>query len=154
MRLIKGLLKTRLHTRILIGLLAGIPVGLLLGPRAELIEPVGRLFIRLIRMVVVPLVFSSLFVGTASLGDVRKLGRIGLKTIVYYLCTTAIAISIGLILGNVFKPGNAIDPSTRAGLMASYEEETAQKLDFAGKKIVVTPDDPHRFAEVIRAQTQ
>ncbi len=149
MKLINSLMKTKLPTRIMIGLLAGIPVGLLLGDRAEMIEPVGKLFIRLIRMVVVPLVFSSLFVGTASLGNVRKLGRIGLKTITYYLCTTAIAITIGLALGNIFKPGKAIDASTRTDLMASYEEETAGRLDFAGKKpgvietiTRIVPDNP------------
>ncbi|MBN2070308.1 MAG: dicarboxylate/amino acid:cation symporter [Candidatus Krumholzibacteriota bacterium] len=118
----------------MIGLVAGIPIGLLLGPRAEVIEPLGKLFIRLIRMIVVPLVFSSLFVGTASLGDIKKLGRIGAKTVAYYLCTTAIAITIGLTLGNIFKPGENIDSSTRTQLMASYEKEAALKIDLAKNK--------------------
>ncbi|MCK4537882.1 MAG: dicarboxylate/amino acid:cation symporter [Candidatus Krumholzibacteria bacterium] len=127
-------MNTKLHTKILIGLVAGIPVGLLLGPHAEKIEPIGKLFIRLIRMIVVPLVFSSLFVGTASLGDIRKLGRIGLKTIGYYLCTTAIAITIGLILGNLIAPGKSIDESTRERLMSSYQAEAAGKIEIAMDK--------------------
>ncbi|MDD3643708.1 MAG: cation:dicarboxylase symporter family transporter, partial [Candidatus Krumholzibacteria bacterium] len=61
---LRWLYRTRLHTKILLALLAGVPLGLLLGPQAEQIRPIGTLFIRLIRMIVVPLVFSSLFVGT------------------------------------------------------------------------------------------
>ena len=78
MNLFKWFSQTKLHTKILMAMILGIPLGLILGPKAEVIRPVGILFIRLIRMIVVPLVFSSLFVGTASLGDIRKLGRIGL----------------------------------------------------------------------------
>ncbi|MBN1164445.1 MAG: dicarboxylate/amino acid:cation symporter [Candidatus Krumholzibacteriota bacterium] len=127
-------MRTRLHTKILVGLLAGIPVGLLLGPRAAAIEPLGQLFIRLITMIVVPLVFSSLFVGTASLGDIRKLGRVGVKTILYYLCTTAIAITIGLILGNIFKPGDNINESTRQSLLSSYQADAEARIELADQK--------------------
>ncbi len=134
MRFIKYFIKTRLHTKILVGLIAGIPLGLILGPRAEAIKPVGDLFIRLIRMIVVPLVFSSLFVGTASLGDIRKLGRIGLKTVVYYLCTTAIAISIGLILGNLFSPGENLNQVTKEKLMVSYRAEAETRIEIAERK--------------------
>ena len=97
MNILKSFMKTPLHTKIFAGLILGIPAGLILGPRAEAIKPIGDIFIRLIWMIVVPLVFASIFVGTASLGDLRKLGRIGAKTIVYYLVTTAIAITIGLV---------------------------------------------------------
>lgn len=131
---VTAFMKTRLHTKILIGLIAGVPVGLLLGPRAEYIEPLGRLFILLIRMIVVPLVFSSLFVGTASLGNIRKLGRIGAKTIIYYLCTTAIAITIGLLLGNAIQPGSGLDESTKTELLESYRTEAAQKIEIASQR--------------------
>jgi len=76
-----------------------------LGPTASVVKPLGDLFLRLIRMIIVPLVFSSLVVGVAGVGDVRKLGRIGGKTIVFFLVTTAIAVMIGLLLGNVIAPG-------------------------------------------------
>ncbi len=149
MNLLKALLRTRLYTKILIGLLAGIPIGLLLGPRAGEIEWVGTLFIRLIMMIVVPLVFSSLFVGTASLGDIRKLGRIGGKTILYYLCTTAIAISIGLTLGSVVKPGSGLDEATKDRLLSSYQTEAVQKIEIARERpkvfdtlIRVVPENP------------
>jgi len=127
-------MRTRLHTKILIGLVAGVPVGLLLGPRAEHIEFLGRLFILLIRMIVVPLVFSSLFVGTASLGNIRKLGRIGAKTIVYYLCTTAIAITIGLMLGNAIQPGSGLDEATKTELLESYRTEAIEKIEIASQR--------------------
>lgn len=145
----KYLLRTRLHTKILIGLFAGIPIGLLLGPRAETIRPIGDLFIRLIRMIVVPLVFSSLFVGTASLGNVKKLGRIGAKTIAYYLCTTAIAITIGLGLGNALRPGTGLDEGTKTRLLDSYRSEAVEKIEIASRKpgivetlVKIVPSNP------------
>jgi Na+/H+-dicarboxylate symporter len=131
---VRWLKESRLHTKILLAMLLGIPLGLILGPRAESVRPVGTLFIRLIRMIVVPLVFSSLFVGTASLGDIRKLGRIGLKTLGYYLCTTALAITIGLLLANAVGPGRNIDEATRDGLLASYGTEAGQKIEIALEK--------------------
>ncbi|MBN1883896.1 MAG: dicarboxylate/amino acid:cation symporter [Candidatus Krumholzibacteriota bacterium] len=131
-------MQTRLHTKILVGLVLGVPAGLLLGPRAELLRPVGDIFIRLIRMIVVPLVFSSLFVGTASLGDIRKLGRIGVKTIGYYLCTTAIAITIGLALGSIFTPGSGLGSETRDSLISSYGTEAAAKIEIAREKPSIT----------------
>jgi Na+/H+-dicarboxylate symporter len=95
----------KLHVKILIGFVAGIVAGAVLGPTASVVKPLGDLFLRLIRMIIVPLVFSSLVVGVAGVGDVRKLGRIGGKTIVFFLVTTAIAVMIGLLLGNVIAPG-------------------------------------------------
>jgi Na+/H+-dicarboxylate symporter len=134
MNLFKWFSQTKLHTKILIAMFLGIPLGLILGPKAEVIRPVGILFIRLIRMIVVPLVFSSLFVGTASLGDIRKLGRIGLKTMGYYLCTTALAITIGLLLANAVGPGRNIDPATRDGLISSYGGAASEKIEIALEK--------------------
>lgn len=99
-------------TKILIGLVAGIVVGFFLTGAPEIatvfIKPFGTLFINLIKMIIVPLVFSSLIVGATSMGDPKKIGRIGGKTVVYYLVTTAIAISIGLLLGTVIAPGKGL----------------------------------------------
>lgn len=100
--------KMSLSAKILLGLIVGIIFGLIL-PQASWLtavcKPIGSIFLNAIKMVIVPLVLSSLIVGTASVGDVRKLGRIGGKTIGYYLITTAIAVTIGLILGNMIDPG-------------------------------------------------
>ena len=105
----------QLYTKILIGLVAGALVGAVAN-LADItvlqnifsgIEILGTAFINLITMIVIPLVVASLLVGTASLGDLKKLGRIGGKTLTYYMVTTAIAVTIGLGLANVLAPGDA-----------------------------------------------
>ncbi len=131
----------QLHTKILIGLVAGVALGLVanlagiawLATVLAALEPVGTAFIRLITMVVVPLVVASLLIGTASLGDLRKLGRIGGKTVVYYLATTAIAVTIGLVLSNLVLPGSRIDPATRDTLSAAFAGEASQKMELAAQ---------------------
>ncbi len=80
----------------------------------------GKVFLRLLMMLIVPLVFASLVAGAASVGDTRKLGRIGIKTVALYIATTAIAIVIGLLCGNIFRPGAGMD--IPAGLQASARE--------------------------------
>lgn len=99
----------KLTNKIFLGLLAGIVVGLFFTGNPGIIQtfiaPIGTLFLNLIRMIIVPLVFSSLIVGAASTGDAKTLGRIGGKTLAYYLVTTAVAIVIGLVLGGIIKPG-------------------------------------------------
>ena len=132
----------QLHTKILIGLGLGIVIGLIanvfaldwLQTALLFAEPVGTAFIRLITMVVVPLVGASLLIGTASLGDLRKLGRIGGKTIAYYLITTAIAVIIGIILSNVIQPGARIDPATRDNLAAAFAQEAEGQVALAAEK--------------------
>lgn len=104
--------KMKLTSKIFLGLILGIVVGLLMQsiPNAAqtYIKPFGTLFLNMIKMIIVPLVFSSLIVGAASIGDPKSLGRIGGKTIVYYLATTAIAVSIGLLLGKIINPGSGL----------------------------------------------
>ena len=132
--------KLELYTKILIGLILGVIVGIVANKLgiapfiSTYIKPFGSAFIRLISMIVVPLVFASLFVGTASLNDIRKLGRIGGKTIGFYLCTTAVAIVIGLVLANIFKPGSGLTKETQEQLLANYADEAAEKIDTALKK--------------------
>ncbi len=104
--------KISLTTKIFLGLFLGIIVGLLLTSNKDIattyIKPFGTLFLNLIKMIIVPLVFSSLVVGTASVGDIKSLGRIGGKTMAYYLITTAFAVILGLILGTVLVPGQGL----------------------------------------------
>ncbi|NOZ62092.1 MAG: dicarboxylate/amino acid:cation symporter [Calditrichaeota bacterium] len=136
--------KIELYTKILIGLLLGIIFGIAANQLGWAhfftiyIKPFGTAFIRLISMVVVPLVFASLLVGTASLNDIRKLGRIGGKTIFFYLVTTAIAIVIGLILANTFKPGEGLTKETQEQLLQNYSDEAQSKIDSALKKPSLT----------------
>ncbi len=98
-----------LWKKILIGMVAGIVVGAIMGPSAELIKPIGTLFINAIKMLIVPLVFCSLIVGITSMKDTRKMGRIGVKAIVLYLGTTAVAIALGLALSSIIEPGAGLN---------------------------------------------
>jgi len=96
------------------------------------IKPVGDLFINMIKMIIVPLVFASLLVGTASLSDIRKLGRIGGKTLLYFLVTTVIALTFGLVIANVVRPGDKISDEVKQRLEASESQQAEEKL--AGAK--------------------
>jgi DAACS family dicarboxylate/amino acid:cation (Na+ or H+) symporter len=140
-----------LHSRILIGLavgvIAGITVNYFLGgshPRVVWIvdnftQPIGDLFLRLLLMIVVPLVFSSLVVGVAGIGDIRKLGRVGLKSFGYCLVLSAISVVIGLTLANTIRPGNRIDPTTSAALQERYATDASKTVEEATKASAATP---------------
>ncbi|MEX0936187.1 MAG: dicarboxylate/amino acid:cation symporter [Gemmatimonadota bacterium] len=129
----------QLYTKILLGLVLGGICGFLanilgiiwLQNLLQALEPIGTAFIRLITMVVIPLVVASLVVGTASLGDLSKLGRIGGKTLGLYLCTTAIAVTIGLVVSNVLTPGSGVDEATRDALASQFEGEAQGAMDMA-----------------------
>ena len=96
--------------QISIGFIAGIVFGRMASPQiVGYVAPLGSIFMALLNMLIVPLVLSSLIVGVASLGDLKALGRIGVKTVVLYLLTTAAAIAIGLALGNIMQPGAGMD---------------------------------------------
>ena len=99
--------KLSLAARIFIALVLAIIAGLLLQSHSEFavsyIKPFGTIFLNLVKFIVVPIVLFSIMCGIISMSDVRKVGSIGLKTVLYYLCTTAFAITIGLIGGNIFK---------------------------------------------------
>jgi len=97
-------MKLKLWHKVLIGFVIGAVLGLMI-PQLAALKPVGDLFIRLIKMLIAPMVFASLVVGASSIGDVRKLGRVGGKTLVYFLVTTAIAIIIGLLFALAIQPG-------------------------------------------------
>lgn len=100
--------------------LSPVPISRLGDTLISWLRPVGTLFLRLIQMVIVPLVFASLLVGVASLGDIRKLGRLGGKTLGLYLTTTAIAVTIGLLCARTIRPGAFIHAADRAALLAQF----------------------------------
>ena len=108
-----------LSVRIFIALILAVVVGLVLGDEYIgfinwWIAPIGTIFINLIKMMIVPVVFSSLIVGVTSLGDTKTLGRISAKTVGIYLCTTAIAIVIGFAVAGVIHPGVGLEMSGTA----------------------------------------
>lgn len=91
---------------------------------ATQIKPIGTLFINLLTLIAIPLVIASLIVGASSLEDVKKLGKIGAKTLVLYILTSIIAISIGLTLANVIQPGLKVPEETSKRLMTEFQEES------------------------------
>ncbi|MCK5118552.1 MAG: dicarboxylate/amino acid:cation symporter [Candidatus Latescibacteria bacterium] len=103
------ILKLKLSTQIFLGILLGLLAGVLLGEHTSYVRPVGTIFLRLLKMIIVPLILASVVTGVAGIGDVRNLGRIGGKTILYYLTTTGISVIIGLILVNLVRPGVGAD---------------------------------------------
>jgi Na+/H+-dicarboxylate symporter len=111
-----------LWKKILIGMIAGIIVGAVLGPSAEILKPIGTLFINAIKMLIVPLIFCSLVVGVTSMQDSSKMGRMGLKSIVIYLLTTAVAITIGLGLGTILTPGAGLNMTADVNAAAVAKE--------------------------------
>ena len=98
----------KLWKKILIGLFLGMAAGIIFGPRTESIKPMGDVFISALKMLIGPLVFASLITGVTSMNDPKKLGRVGIKTLIYYLATTAVAVIIGLILGVFLQPGAGV----------------------------------------------
>ncbi|WP_075182801.1 glutamate/aspartate:proton symporter GltP [Pantoea sp. 1.19] len=138
--------KISLAWQILIALALGIVVGAILHNQPEnrewlvvnILKPAGDIFIHLIKMIVVPIVISTLIVGIAGVGDSKKLGRIGVKTILYFEVITTVAIVIGITLANVFQPGSGIDMSTLATVDISKYEATTAEVESGPHSLVTT----------------
>ena len=135
----------KLYTKISIGLVGGAIAGIganFIASRTGSstmidvivqVEPLGRAWIRGITAIVIPLVVASLIVGAASLGDLRTLGRIGGKTVGYYMTTTAIAVTIGLVLSNIVRPGSGMGEASQAALLETYGGEAAGRIELANQ---------------------
>jgi Na+/H+-dicarboxylate symporter len=141
----------KVYHKIFIGLALGIIAGLVFGEQIQIFQPVGRTFIKLIKMIVIPLVFASLLVGTASMNNIKKLGHIGIRTFVFYLLSTALAITIGLIIANTIKPGSSIPVEIQSKLRQDYEREAGEKISRALDRpstvellLDIIPDNPAR----------
>ena len=140
---------TGIPTQIFAGLILGAIAGIIYGPDAAVIRPVGTAFIRLIKMVVIPLIFASLLVGVASLGDLRKLGRVGTKTFAFYIAYYVSAVALGLFLANSLQPGSNLPENVQAELKASYGETAdmqtirAEERHSIGEVLLdIIPDNP------------
>ncbi|WP_194973368.1 dicarboxylate/amino acid:cation symporter [Aquiflexum lacus] len=141
--------KIPLHTQIIIGLVLGLVFGLLVikfnfSPTFTInfIKPIGTIFINALKMIAVPLVLASLIVGVANLGDVSKLSRIGGKTIITYLLTTIVAVTIGLGLVNIFQPGKSLPQDTKENLMTLYDDAVGSKTMQAAELKEKSPLQP------------
>ncbi len=94
---------------IFIGLILGVAVGFWMGPSAVMFSWLGEIFLRALKMIIVPLIVASMICGITSLGDVRKLGRTGAVTLAYYMVTTGLAVAVGIILVNIIQPGAGVE---------------------------------------------
>ncbi len=119
--------KIALHWQIIIGLILGIIWALLSSQLGwseftiNWIAPFGTIFINLLKLIAVPLVLFSIINGVANIGDPASLGRMGGKTLLAYLITTVLAVSLGLLLVNLIKPGKLVDKDSRIDNRISYE---------------------------------
>jgi dicarboxylate/amino acid:cation (Na+ or H+) symporter, DAACS family len=155
----------QLHTKILLGLLVGAALGVLanftIGPEhgaviwanTYLARPIGQIFLRLLFMVVVPLVFASITVGVAGLGDIRKVGRVGGKALAIFFLTAVTASTIGLVAVNAVRPGERLEAATRADLLERYSSaatstaEVSARQEFGIQTLVnLVPRNPVRSA--------
>jgi len=144
----------KLHWKILIGMVAGVVVGLLVNPdvhvpglaflappvRAVLgpvVGPVGAIFIRLLKMIIVPLITASIVVGVARVGDIRRLGGIGGRTFLYYILTTFASVAVGLFLVNLIRPGVG-----GSALGATAPEVVHTKVTVLSILMGMVPDNP------------
>jgi len=137
------MMKLELHWQILIGMVLGILFGFLMtypewGPGfvQDWISPVGTIFVKLLKLIAIPLILASLVKGISDLQDISKFKNIGLRTIAIYIITTVIAISVGLVLVNIIKPGDGISEETIAQLTETYASDSGvtSKLEEASKQ--------------------
>lgn len=148
-----------LHTKILIGLVAGAVVGgtvnavvgaanpSLIFVTEQITNPIGQLFLRLLLLLVIPLVFSSLVVGIAGLGDLRRIGRIGIKSFIYTLVISGISVVIGLTLANTIRPGERVSPEVAENLRLQYGSDATGRVESA---ITGTSDSDAPMLKVVK----
>ena len=133
--------KISLASQILIGLFLGIVVGWVFYGNTDVqtyLQPIGDIFLNLIKMIVVPIIISTLIVGVAGTGDIKQLGRLGGKTLIYFEVITTIAIVVGLLAANIFQPGVGIDMSQLEQTdISSYVETTEAKDEEGPLQILV-----------------
>ncbi|HHZ84075.1 MAG TPA: dicarboxylate/amino acid:cation symporter [Nitrospirales bacterium] len=126
-----------LHWQILVGMVLGVIYGLVSATlgwshfTSDWVVPFGDIFLNLLKVIAIPLIVGSIITGVASLSDIRKLSRIGGKTLAIYIGTTAFAITIGLVMVNVLQPGEGVPHELQQQLQATYQAEAASGTDRA-----------------------
>ena len=129
--------KSNLLVRILIGLVLGAIAGLAAGDAILWVAPFGSLFVRLLKMIVMPVILTTLVVGAASISP-AELGKVGVKIVIYYLVTSAFAVAIGLIMGNIFKPGLGLE----LGALGNAAGKALQRPSITDTLLNIVPTNP------------
>lgn len=130
--------KIPLANQIVIGMVLGIVFGCVFPSYGVALKPLGDVFLRMIKMIIVPLIFSGLIMGIAGVGDFRKMGRLGLKSIIWFELATTVALFYGLVLGNVVQPGIGVS-SGAGGDATAIAQYTKQKIDIMQTFIEIVP---------------
>lgn len=125
-----------LFTRIMIGFAVGIILGLVMGPKAAIFAPLGTILTKLLTMVVAPLVFTLLVCAAADVGDGKRLGRIGIKTVIIFLLSTAVAIVLGLVVSNVMNIGSGV---SLVGISTADQPKTVENVSFINTLLNIIP---------------
>ncbi len=126
-----------LHWKILIGMGAGVLFGVIMAQLGwnqlviDWVKPFGTIFINLLKLIAIPLIVASLIKGISDLKDVSQLSRMGTRTVGLYILTTIFAVSLGLLVVNLVRPGYLIEPETRESLLANYADETTARIQAA-----------------------
>lgn len=126
-----------LTVQILIGLVIGILIGWLEPSWGKSIKPMADIFLRMIKMIIAPLIFSTLVIGIAGTGDFKKVGRIGLKALIYFEVATTIALLIGLVTVNVFKPGQYIPQNVTQGAAPAQSASSLVQAHQSGSDFLI-----------------
>ena len=133
--------KLALHWKILLGMILGVAFGFLMVSFSggkdivqDWIKPFGTIFINALKLIAVPLILGSLITGVSDLKDISKLSKMGGKTVLIYLITTVVAVTLGLILVNVVRPGESISEETRTELVANYSQSTEKYKEEAASQ--------------------
>lgn len=130
-------MKLELHWKIIIGLISGLLFGVLAATQgwavfvSNWVSPFGKIFINLLKLIAVPLVLSSLITGVASLSDLKKLSRIGGRTIAIYIATTTVAVTIGLLSVNLLEPGATVPDDMKSKLQETYQSSVSGRVEAA-----------------------
>jgi len=158
---LQSLVRGRLWLKVMIGMVLGIITGVLIGPSTGLVDPAkatvigdwlafpGKLFLALIQMIVIPLVFASIIRGLAATEDLEQLRKMGLRVVLFFIVTTALAIIIGLVVASVIKPGSYIDSQTLQATMViesvPVEQTDPQDINISElpqKVVALLPSNP------------
>ena len=132
-------MKLKLHWQILIAMVLAWLFHLLMGESSRIVEPLGVIFIRLLKMIIIPLVILSIITGVAGVGDSKKLGRLGVKTLAFYLGTSLLAILLGLVLVNLIQPGRVAELPSDLSFSPDQLHKPDSPLDVLIRMIPTNP---------------
>src|SRR5258705_1295000 len=130
-----------LSLQILVAMVLGALVGYLWPQSADSLRPLGDLFIRLVRMIVAPIIFCTVVHGIASVGEARRVGRVAVKTLIYFEIVTAFALVLGLVVVNVWRPGSGmhVDPATLANSTVADVERSVRPVGYGEFLLTLVP---------------